>query len=201
MKPDRSDNEMCKPAELSQGDRTGVAASDIPDDAKPTADTQPRVPANADYCLIVSEDGEWPMLELFADLASLKARLRELDQQDKMITAFPFYGIPMGFTPGPFRFLYLPDGSIESIFDFSKFGKFIPTPGARPPIDRRFYLGPELMNEHVPADAIVDHRKPARHTKNTPERKRKREDPFAQPSALPEEAEAAQPCMAAVASN
>jgi hypothetical protein len=106
----------------------------------------------------------------------------------------------MAFTPGPFRFVYLPDGEIEPLFDFKPYGKFIPHPGAKPPIDRRFYLGPP--DDEIP-EAIIDHRQSAEARQATRKRQQERKDLPAEPSAAPAEVEAAplEPCMAAMASD
>jgi hypothetical protein len=153
-------------------------------------------PSAPDWCLIVVADGEYPKLELFSDIGGLKARLQELDDKGG-VNAIPIYGIPMAFTPGPYRFVYLPDGRIEPLFDFSPYGRFIPNAGAKPPIDRRFYLGP--ADDDVP-DAIVDHRKCKASLEGTRKRKQERTAEFAAPT---EEIENAtpKPCVLALSSE
>jgi hypothetical protein len=193
---------ITKPAELPaqmQADTQSAGAGSESSPGNATANPQAPASANAEWCLLVVPDGD-PKLELFADLAGLKARLRELDEQGGTVNAFPFYGNPMAFTNGPYRFLYLPDGQIQPLFDFEPYGRFIAHPGAQPPIDRRFYLGPQ--DEDVP-DAIVDRRQPT----EAPHAKSKRQQEWkalpAEPSDVPVEVETAlpEPCMAAVASD
>jgi len=190
---------MAEPAQ-TQADKQSADASCKSRPGQANANPQAPAMANAEWCLIVVEDGEYPKLELFPGLAGLKGRLRELDERGKEINAFPFYGVPMAFTPGPYRFLYLPDGQIEPLFDFQPYGRFIPHPGAKPPIDRRFYLGPQ--DDDVP-EAIVDRRQPTKPPHATRKRQPERKDLSAEPSAAPAEVEVApvEPCMAAMASD
>jgi hypothetical protein len=151
-------NESTRPAAQVPKDRNNDRPAKKPKSRK--AIVQPQVPglAKGDWCLIVVPDGDYPRLELFPDLAALKARLRKLDQQGRSVNAFPIFGRPMAFTPGPFRFLYLPDGQVEPIFDFSPFGRFISDPDARPPIDACFRLGPEKLDDGAPQSVIYVHK-------------------------------------------
>jgi len=132
----------------------------MPKNGNADAGSQFPVMTKGDWCLVVAPEGEFPTLELFADLAGLKARLRELDQLGRSINAFPIFGTPMGFTPGPFRFMYLPDGKLEPVFDFSPYGTFIPNPDAKPAIDDHFCLGPEELHDGGLESSIVDYRRP-----------------------------------------
>jgi hypothetical protein len=113
--------------------------------------------ANAALCLVVCPDGEYPRLEVFSAIEGLTERMRELEGED--VTAFPFYGVPLPFTRGPHRFVYLPNGQPYPVFDLSPFGKFVLNPTGKSPIDASYYLGPDSLRDAVPATAVIDHRK------------------------------------------
>jgi hypothetical protein len=123
--------------------------------------------ANAALCLFVAPDGEFPRLEVFADLPQLTARMRELEGQD--VVALPMYGVPLPITRGPHRFFYLPNGEPYPVFDLAPLGEFVPNSTGLPPIDPTYYLGPESIHETASA-TVVDHRKPTPTKEQTDER-------------------------------
>ena len=176
-------NEPTRTSSGVQNDRkNGHPAKKLNDD---NATTEPPVsaPVNASFCLVVSADGEYATLEIFTDLVELKARLRAL--QGQSVNAFPFFGIPMAYTPGPDRFLYLPDGQIEPLFEFANYGSFIPMPDAKPPIDARYFLGGDEDYGGDSDSAIIDHRRPVTGPQESKEHRSK--DVAAEPSVPPAE--------------
>lgn len=60
------------------------------------------------FCLVESENGEWPRLRICNNAEALVKQMAAVEGKD--MTVFPFYGIPLRFSKGPQRYLILPDG-------------------------------------------------------------------------------------------
>ena len=110
----------------------------------------------AEFCLVLSPDGEYPTLEIFPDIESLAKRIRTVEDRD--VVAFPFFGVPIPFASGPNRFLQLPNGQPYPVFDFTGYGKFVPDPTVTLPIDLTYSLRSNALHDESPKAAVVDHR-------------------------------------------
>jgi hypothetical protein len=110
----------------------------------------------AEWCLVVVPDGEYPTLEIFPNIGALTNRMRALEGDEANV--FPFFGVPAPFTAGPNRFLELPDGQPHPVFDVSPYGKFVPDPQATLAVDPTYFLGPYGLRDGFPKTAVVDHR-------------------------------------------
>jgi hypothetical protein len=108
-----------------------------------------------EFCLVVSPEADWPTLEIFPDIASLARRMRSLDGSESSV--FPFFGIPVPFTAGPDRILQLPGGQPYPVFDFARYGQFVPNPNTTLPVDDTYLLARHEL-EGRPQSAVVDHR-------------------------------------------
>jgi hypothetical protein len=60
------------------------------------------------YCLLECQDGEWPVLRTFKTAEQLARRMGALEGEDMVLV--PLFGVPLKFTMGKQRYLYLPDG-------------------------------------------------------------------------------------------
>jgi len=152
-KPEAAQGPM--PAE-NRSANTTAKSSKSQAGAKPIATATHPVVDRAEWCLVVCENGEYPTLEIFPDIDAMTKRLRALE--DKDATAIPFFGIPVPFTPGPYRFLRLPDGKPHPVVELSRYGKFVPDPQATLPIDVSYQLGPDMLGGTVSQSIVIDHR-------------------------------------------
>ena len=60
------------------------------------------------YCVVECAEGEWPVLRMFGDDAGRLAwHLASLEGKD--VCVFPFYGVPIPLSRGPYRIMVLPD--------------------------------------------------------------------------------------------
>jgi len=132
--------------------RSGLSAQDAAD----AAHAKHPVVTKPEYCLVISPaNGEWPLQEIFPDVDSMARRIRELEGQE--MNLFPYFGIPVPYTRGPWRFLQLPNGQLHPVFDTSV-GTFVLNPEASLPIDTCYFISEELR--HICADipVVIDHR-------------------------------------------
>jgi len=123
---------------------------------EPVAAPKHPVVTKPEYCLILVRDGDWPVLEICADIESLTKRMRTLEGEHA--NAFPFLGIPIPYTRGPSRFIQLPNGEPYPVFDCSEIGTFVPKPSAKLPIDMTYFLGPDMGGDQCEEPTVIDHR-------------------------------------------
>jgi hypothetical protein len=123
--------------------------------APAAAPTHPKV-TKPEWCLLVFPEAQYPTLVIYPSLEAMAARLRTLVGRNMAV--FPFYGIPVPFTQGPYRFLCLPNGQLHPLCDLSAYGTFIANPLKQPPIDCTYYLGAEDLSDLDPPSVVVDHR-------------------------------------------
>jgi hypothetical protein len=153
--PERVSTQVHIPAEKQSASST-AKSSKSQAGTKPVATPSHPVVDKAEWCLVVCAEGEFPTLEIFPNIDALTKRMRALEGQD--VNVFPIYGIPVAFTAGPNRFLQLPDGKPHPVFEFSRYGKFVPDPNAMLSVDPSYHLAADDLRGMAPQSAVVDHR-------------------------------------------
>lgn len=105
------------------------------------------------YCLVESEDGEWPKLHVFKTAEAMARRLHEMEGKD--VVAWAFYGVPLAITEGPQRYVVLPGNSAVSVpmFDGGPC-KVVDTDSLdNLTIEEAGYLGPPELRTAMPTAA------------------------------------------------
>jgi hypothetical protein len=143
------------PAEKQSASSTAKSSKSQAGTKSVAAPKHPQVD-QAEWCLVVVPDGEYPTLEILPNIDALTKRMLALEGQD--VSVFPIFGVPAPFTAGPNRFLELPDGQPHPVFEFSGYGTLVPNPSATVRIDPTYFLGPNRLRDGFPKTAVVDHR-------------------------------------------
>lgn len=83
------------------------AVSSVTDGPPPRPEETCKEEAKRFGC-VECDNGEFPKMRLFKDAESLAKYLGSVEGQDKAVWCF--HGVPMRFTTGPQRYLFMPDG-------------------------------------------------------------------------------------------
>lgn len=144
-----------------RGSLSTAAREDL--DSQVDGEPEPESDADDDmarYCMFECMDGEWPVLREFKSVEGLVRRMVQLKDADMVVC--PFFGIPLTFTQGPQRYLFLPGGVRAVSVPHYESGPSQIVPAnllEELPIQEDGYLGPRALVENSPPeiiDAIVE---------------------------------------------
>lgn len=118
---------------------------DLPPAALSWVARRPPVRHEPRYACVESDNGEFAKLRVFRSADALARYLAAAEGRDTVVWCF--YGVPLRFTQGPTRYLFLPDGRTALTIPSSPDQPAIPVPAdsVTTPIQDDGFLGPPYL--------------------------------------------------------